>query len=75
MPGQIYAALNRVTNAQGLYLRDTLKKDATTANTEALNEFDRLQKKALSNSASLLIPLPKPLFCSILGLRRLMLST
>ena len=50
--GQIYLALNIVTNIKGLYLTGTFRKDATKANKEALNEYDRLQKEALFTPVS-----------------------
>ena len=38
-PGQIYVALSKVTNIEGLYLTGTFKKDAIKANIEVLNEY------------------------------------
>ena len=45
-------SISRVTNIEGVYLIGTFKKDAIKANTEALSEYDQLQKEALFTPVS-----------------------
>ena len=68
-PGQIYVALSRVTNIEGLYLTSTFKLDAIKANIEALNEYDRLRKEALFTPVSLPMSLRETLSFVLLNVR------
>ena len=45
-------SISRVTHIEGVYLIGIFKKDAIKANTEALSEYDQLQKKALFTPVS-----------------------
>ena len=48
-----------------------MRKDAIKAHTEALNEYDRLQKKALFTPISLLMSLPETLSFILLNIKSL----
>ena len=70
-PGQIHVALTRVTNIESLYLTGTCKKDAISANIEALHEYDQLQKEVLLTPVSLPMSLPETISFILLNVRSL----
>ena len=70
-PGQIYVALSKVTNIEGLYLTGTFKKDAIKANIEVLNEYYWLPKETLFTPVSLLMSLSETWSFILLNVRSL----
>ena len=58
-PGQMYVALSRVTNIQGLFLTLSFKQDAIKASEIASQEYDGLHNEALFIPPIVQSPLPK----------------
>ena len=46
-PGQMYVALGRIKNLEGLFLTGYFQRDTIKANVEATNEYERLNNEAL----------------------------
>ena len=63
-PGQMYVALSRVTNIQGLFLTRLFKQDVT-------QEYDRLHNEALFIPPLVRSPLPTNLSVALLFTRSL----
>ena len=50
-PGQMYVALSRIRNLQGLFLKSIFCKEAIKASAEASKEYDQLLNTAVFISA------------------------
>ena len=70
-PGQMYEALNRVTNIQGLFLTELFKQDAIKANESATQEYDGLHNETLFIPPLVRSPLPTTLSVALLNTRSL----
>ena len=46
-PGQLYVALGRIKNLQGLYLTGSFQPKAIKANVQVTHEYERLRNEAL----------------------------
>ena len=70
-PGQMYVALTRVTNIQGLFLTGSFKQDFIKANESATQEYDRLHNEALFIPPIVRSALPTTLSVALLNTRSL----
>ena len=60
-PGQMYVALSRVTNIEGLFLTGSFKQNAVKTNESATQEYDHLHNEVPFIPPMVRSPLPTPL--------------
>ena len=70
-PEQMYVALSKIRNLQGLFLTGIISKEATKASTEASKEYDRLLNTAAFISASVVDCSYNSLFFRLISTRSL----
>ena len=70
-PRQMYVALNRIRNSQGMFLTGMFCKEAIKASTEASKEYDRLLNTAAFISAPVVVPSYNSLFFTLIYTRSL----
>ena len=69
--GQIYVALGRIKNLEGLFLTGYFQRDAIKANIEATNKYERLNNEALFVPPAILTVSPRTLTLTLLNTRSL----
>ena len=70
-PGQMYVALSKIRNFQGLFLTGIFCKEAIKASAEASKEYERLLNTASFISAPVVVPSYNSLFFTLINTRSL----